>query len=119
MVKTVNMDNKPNAIGSFIESAGAYVETRVELLKLQAVSKSSGIISSLVSSIVIAVLIVFGLSILNIGLSIWIGTLVGEVWLGFMIVGGFYVLLAVLFMAFKDKFVKQPITNLLIKKILS
>ena len=115
----LNMDNQPNAIGSFIESAGAYLETRIELLKLQAVDKSSGVVSSVVSSIVIAILIVFGLSILNIGLSIWIGTLIGEVWLGFMVVGGVYVLLAILFMAFKDKFVKRPVTNLLIKKILN
>lgn len=113
------MDNQPGAIGSFIDSAGAYLETRVELLKLQAVSKSSGIVSSIVSTIIVAIFIIFGLSILNIGLSIWIGTLIGEVWLGFMIVGGFYVLLAILFVAFKNKLVKRPVTDLLIKKILN
>ncbi len=113
------MDNQPNAIGSFIESAGAYLETRVELLKLQVVSKSTGVVSSLVSTIIISVLIVFGLSILNIGLSIWIGTLLGELWLGFIVVGGFYILLALLFVAFKDKLVKRPLTDILIKKLLN
>lgn len=113
------MDNQPNAIGSFIESAGAYIETRVELLKLQAVSKSSGVVSSLVSTIIIAVLMVFGLSILNIGLSIWIGTLLGATWLGFIVVGGFYILLAILIIAFKDKLIKRPVTDLLINKFLN
>ena len=113
------MDNQPNAIGSFIESAGAYIETRVELLKLQAVSKSSGVVSSLVSTIIIAVLIVFGLSILNIGLSIWIGTLLGATWLGFIVVGGFYILLAILFIALKDRLIKRPVTDLLINKFLN
>ena len=113
------MDNQPNAIGSFIESAGAYIETRVELLKLQAVSKSSSVVSSLVSTIIIAVLIVFGLSILNIGLSIYIGTLLGAIWLGFIVVGGFYILLAILFIALKDRLIKRPVTDLLINKFLN
>ena len=113
------MDNQPTAIGSFIESAGAYLETRVELLKLQAVSKTSGVVSSLVSTIIFAVLIVFGVFILNIGLSIWIGTLLGELWLGFIIVGVFYIILAILFVSFKDKLVKRPLTDLLIKKLLN
>lgn len=113
------MDNQPNAIGSFIESAGAYIETRVELLKLQAVSKSSSVVSSLVSTIIIAVLIVFGLSILNIGLSIYIGTLLGATWLGFIVVGGFYILLAILFIALKDRLIKRPVTDLLINKFLN
>lgn len=113
------MDNQPNAIGSFIESAGAYIETRVELLKLQAVSKSSSVVSSLVSTIIIAVLIVFGLSILNIGLSFYIGTLLGATWLGFIVVGGFYILLAILFIALKDRLIKRPVTDLLINKFLN
>lgn len=113
------MENKPNAIGSLFENAGAYLETRLDLLKLQAVSKSTDVISSIASRIVIVILMFFGISILNIGISIWIGALVGELWWGFLIVGGFYLLLAVLFIVFKGKWIKGPLNDMLIKKMLN
>ena len=113
------MENQPNAIGSLLESAGNYVETRIDLLKLQAVSKSSDIVSSAVSSIVIALLFIFGLSVLNIGLSIWLGAVLGKIWYGFFIVGGVYVILAILLIAVKGKWLKTPLNDLLIKKMLN
>ena len=113
------MENHPNAIGSLFETAGDYLETRVDLLKLKAVDKSSDIVSSIVSRLVIVVIFTFGFFILNIGLSIWIGTATGEVWYGFIIVAGFYILLGVLLIIFKGKWLKDPVNNILVKKMLN
>ena len=113
------MDSKPNAIGSLFESAGNYLETRIDLLKLKAVSKSSEIVSSIVSGVVVFILIIFAFVILNIGLCIWLGAVLGETWYGFFTVGGFYLLLAVLLIIFKGKWIKAPVTDLLIKKMLN
>ena len=113
------MENEPNAIGSLFESAGDYLETRVNLFKLKAVDKSSDIISSVVSTLVIMLLFSFGFFILNIGLSIWLGRLMGDIWYGFFAVGGFYLLLAILLIIFKSKFLKGPLNNLIVKKMLN
>lgn len=113
------MKNQPNTIGSLIESAGDYVETKVELFKLKAVDKSSDIVSSIASWLVIALFIVFGFIIINIGLCIWLGELMDHAWYGFFVVGGFYLLLATLILSFKSKWIKQPVSNLIIKKILN
>lgn len=113
------MENQPNAIGSLFESAGDYLETRVDLLKLKAVNKSSDIVSSVVSRLVICLIITFGIFILNIGLSIWLGAVLGKIWYGFFAVGGFYILLAVVLTIFKGKWLKGPVNDLIVKKMLN
>lgn len=113
------MEDQPNAIGSLFETAGDYLETRVDLLKLKTVDKSSDVISSVVSNIVIMLIISFGVFILNIGISIWLGTVLGEIWYGFFIVGGFYVLLAVILFIFRNKWLKGPVNDLIVKKMLN
>lgn len=113
------MENQPNAIGSLFENAGAYLETRIDLLKLKAVSKSSDIMSSIVSRLVILVFLFFGIFILNIGLSMWLGSLLGQVFYGFFAVGGFYILLAILAIVFKGKWIKAPVNDILVKKMLN
>lgn len=113
------MKNQPNTIGALFESAGDYVKTNVELFKLKAVDKSSDIVSSIASWLVIALFIAFGFIIINIGVCIWLGNLMGHIWYGFFVVGGFYLLLAVLILSFKSKWIKQPVSDLIIKKILN
>ncbi len=113
------MEKQPNALGSLFESAGDYLETRVDLLKLKTVDKSSDVISTVVSSMVITLVITFGIFILNIGISIWLGAVLGQIWYGFFIVGGFYLLLAALLFIFKDKWLKGPVNDIIVKKILN
>ncbi len=113
------MENQPNAIGSLFESAGNYLETRVNLLKLKAIDKSSDIVSSVVSRVVIMIIFTFGFIILNIGSSIWLGDAMGKIYYGFFVVGGFYLLLAIVLIIFKGKWLKSPLNNLVIKKMLN
>ena len=112
------MKNPPGVIESLIENITGYIDTKVELMKLKAISKSSEVVSSIVSVLVISVFLLFAISILNIGLSIWIGTLLGEVAYGFFAVGGFYLLVAVLLIIFKSKWLKAPVANIIIKSVL-
>ena len=72
------MEKQPNALGALFESAGDYLQTKVDLLKLKTVDKSSDVISTVVSSIVITLVITFGIFILNIGISIWLGAVLGK-----------------------------------------
>lgn len=113
------MENQPNAIGSLFENAGNYLETRVDLFKLKAIDKSSDIVSSIVSKVVICLITVFGFFIVNIGLSFWLGTLLGQTWYGFFSVGGFYLLLAALLFIFKGRWIKDPVNDLIVKKMLN
>ncbi|MCW3090365.1 MAG: hypothetical protein JWP81_1434 [Ferruginibacter sp.] len=113
------MEQKPTTLGALFENAGDYLETRVDLIKLKAIDKASDVASSLVSGITMFLLILFAVILVNIGLALWIGELVGKSYLGFLIVAGLYMLIALLLHFFKDAWIKEPISSILIKKMLS
>jgi hypothetical protein len=113
------MENQPNSIGALFETAGDYVEARIDLFKLKTVDKSADIIGSLVAALIIALFVIFGFIVINLGLCLWLGWIMGATWYGFFVVGGFYCLLGALLLAFKNKWIKEPIGDLIIKKILN
>lgn len=113
------MENQPNTFGSVIENAGDYLETRLDLLKLQAISKSSDVTSSVVSRMIILLMVSFAVFILNMGLALWVGELLGKVYLGFFVVAGFYMLVGLLLHLFRRTWLKEPVSSLIIKKMLN
>jgi hypothetical protein len=87
-------------------------------LKLNAIDKSADVVSSLVSRLAVIMTVVFSVLIVSIGLSFWIGKLLGDIFYGFFIVGGFYALLAILLQVFRHQWVKYPVSNSIIKQML-
>ena len=114
------MENQPKTIGSLFDDAGEYLETRLDLLKLQAIDKSSDAASSVVSGLTIILVAVFALTVFNIGLSLLVSDLIGgKIYIGFFIVAGFYLLIGLLLHFFRRSWIKEPITGMLIKKMLN
>ena len=105
-------------IENLISATGEYVETKTQLIKYQAIDKISDAVSSVVSSLAVIIAGVFFFLIVNIGLSILIGQSLGQVYYGFFIVAGFYALIGILLYAFRKKWLKKPVANLLIQKFL-
>ena len=110
-------EHQTTTVGSLLQTAGDYVETRIDLFKLKTADKSAEIIASVTVLIVVTIIALFGFIILNIGLCIWLGELTGKIFYGFFIVGGFYLLVALLIFWFKNKWIKEPVGDLIIKKI--
>lgn len=119
MIKTENMDDKAGTFGSLYNNAGDYLKTRVELIKLQAVDKTSDVTASVVSGVLTFLLVLFAVILFNIGLAVLIGELIGHLYLGFFIVTAFYILLIIIFHVFRKSLIKNPISTLLIKKMLN
>ncbi len=113
------MENQPHTFGSVLENAGDYLETRLDLLKLQAISKSSDVTSSVVSRMVIFLMISFAVFILNMGIALWVGELLGKVYLGFFVVAGFYMLVGLILHLFRHTWIKEPVSSMIIKKMLN
>lgn len=112
------MENEqPNVLESLFERTNDYLETRIELAKLKAVRKSSEVVSSVVSKILLGVVFCFFLMVLNIGLGLWIGELLGKAWLGFFALAGFYLIVGLIIYAGREKLLKMPVANSIIKKI--
>ena len=113
------MNSIVDHIEDLVSKAGNIAETKVELWKLRAVGKVSETVSSLISVIAIVFLTVTAIIILSLGIAFWIGSELGKTSYGFFIVGGFYVLAGFLLYVFRRKLIKNPVTNLIINKIIN
>jgi len=105
-------------IENLVSRAGDIAETKVELWKLRTAGKISETVSSIISVIAIVILTILTITILSIGGAFWIGSVMGNISYGFFIVGGFYVLAGLLVYVFRRKLIKNPLTNLIINKII-
>jgi len=113
------MEKQQNPIGSLFEKAEDYLETRMDLYRLRAIDKSSDVLSSIAARLVIALFIASFFLMLNIGLALLIGRAIGEIYYGFFIVAGFYLIVIAILYSLRDKWLKTPINSLIIKSILN
>jgi hypothetical protein len=101
-------------LGSHVKE---YVNENLNLLTLNIYDRASKALSSLVSAIVFWVLIIFAILFISLGLAWWIGTRVDNPFLGFIIMGGIYILITVILIANKDRWIRIPVINFFLKNI--
>jgi hypothetical protein len=111
------MENSTTTIEKLIEKAEIYSKTTLELCKYKAVNKSADIFSFIAVKIAVCIVIVFCLLLINVGLSIWIGQELGEIYYGFFVVAFGYLCLAILLYIFREEWVKNPVSNFIINKM--
>ena len=112
------IEERKELIEELFEKAEGYVKTNIELAKLKAADKLAEIVSSLVPQAAIVILAFFFFLLINFGIAFWLGNSLGATHLGFMIVSGFYLLLTIIVLIFKNEMIKSPISNSIISKIL-
>ncbi len=112
------MEDNTSTIEMLFERAEDYTKTTIDLVKLTAVDKTADVLSSLISRLTVSIVFVLFAFLANIGLSLWVGELVGKVYYGFFIVSSIYLVLAIMLYIVKDKLLKMPISNFIIAKML-
>ncbi len=112
------MENQSSPVESLIDRVKIYVETRIDLLRLKAIDKSSSFLSLLISMVVVILISFIFIMLLNIGIALLIGELIGKSYYGFFIVAGFYLLIGVVLFMFRNKWLKAPIANSMIKNLM-
>ena len=112
------MDNNHKPVELLLEKAVEYSKTSLELAKLKTLDKASDIVSSIVPHTAFFMLITSVLLFLNLGLAFWLGKILSEVYLGFFIVAGFYLIIALILHFFLQKRIKEIIRNYIIKQVL-
>jgi len=106
-----------NKIEKLFEYLKEYVETRYQLGILNVQRKLSGILSSLTSIVVLGVLIIFIFLFGSIGAAIWLGLYFQNYFIGFFYISGFYILITIITYFNRERLIKTPLINALIKKI--
>jgi phosphoglycerol transferase MdoB-like AlkP superfamily enzyme len=112
------MTDNATPIATLFERAEDYSKTTIELFKLEAIDKSSDVVSSLVTRLAVFMAVVLFILIISIGIALWIGKLLGESYYGFFIIGCFYALIAILLSTFRHQWIKYPVSNSIIKQML-
>ena len=116
--KQIAMENQSSPVESLIDRVKSYVETRIDLLRLKAIDKSSSFLSLLISMIVVILISFISLLLLSVGIALLIGECLGKGYYGFFIVGGFYLITGLVLFALRNKILKTPIANSMIKSLL-
>lgn len=112
------MEDQENLIESLFEKGEQYGKTTIELLKLKTLDKSADVASTMISWTIVIVFIVLFFLILNIGIALWLGELMGKSYYGFFAIAGLYAILALLFGVFRQQFIKRPVHNSIVSQIL-
>lgn len=98
-------------------SVKEYVNTRIESVKLNAAEKSSAIIANAIARVVGVVVFFFFMAFASIALSIGLGEWIGKAWAGFLIVACLYLLIGVVVWAGKERLIRLPVMNALIRQL--
>jgi ABC-type uncharacterized transport system fused permease/ATPase subunit len=93
------------------DSLKEYVDIRVEDAKLRLAEKSSGLVANLIARIVVIVAFSLALVFLSIALAIGLANWWGQMWLGFLVVGGIYIFLGWLVWALRESLIHIPMMN--------
>ncbi len=104
-------------INELVEETRAYLEKRIELLKLSFIEESSENFGAIMSAFIIAGVAMIFLIFLNFFIAVSLGTLWDSLALGYAAVTGFYFIALLVLIIFRKSFLKEPLQNSLIKKI--
>ncbi len=94
-----------------------YMNNRINTVKLNTAEKGSKLMANMITMAVS--ILIFGLFVLFISLALAfvIGKAIGELYWGFLIVSGFYLILGILVFVFREKLLRLPILNALLKQL--
>jgi hypothetical protein len=104
-------------IDSLVSHAKQYAETRYDLLLIDIQDKVSDGVASIASILLLAVLSIFFLLFLSIGAAWLVGQATNNPAMGFFSVAGFYLIIALIIYFGRDKLIRIPIINMILKKI--
>ena len=103
---------------SLLEKGEEFGKTSLELLKLKALDKSTGLASSIVFNAVVLIILSLFLLMGTVGVALWLGEILGKPWFGFFVVAGFYVITGLVVYFFMQKWIKNVVSNYIIKHVL-
>lgn len=112
------MEEQKFSFSESFKKSKEYLDTQFELLKLQAISRMTRIIGSLIvdaSKLLLTLLVIFFWSL---ALGFYLGEVLGSYSLGFLATGGIFLIIILLIRVFEPK-LEAKFMNLSIKRILA
>ncbi|MFZ1703116.1 MAG: phage holin family protein [Saprospiraceae bacterium] len=112
------MEIPTTVIEELYKRVEAYSKTTIELAKLKAIETTSVVVSALIWRLSVIITIFIFILVLNIGIALWLGELLGKSYYGFFIVAGFYLFGGLILHFFLRKWIKKTMSNFIINQTL-
>ncbi len=105
-------------IEELTKSLKVYVQTNIELVKLEATERISVFGSSLISILLVGFSLFLFVLFISISAGFFLGDYFDDNYTGFILVAGFYFLLTFILIICRKKFIERPIRDRIIRIIL-
>ncbi|HEY2350381.1 MAG TPA: hypothetical protein VGH64_15290 [Puia sp.] len=106
------------SIKTLIDKSKDYLETKIELTKLKTIDRSADILSAVVVTISMLFISFLLILFVSLALALLLGKLLGAYHYGFFIMAGVYAIILLVIYVMREKWIKTPIANELINKML-
>jgi len=94
-----------------------YAETRVDIVVLNIQDKATSVMSSMASAVILGTLGLIVLLFISLGGAWYLGEYFHSPSIGFFSIAGFYLILAAILFINREKWIKMPIINAILRKI--
>jgi len=111
------MKLKLEKIEELIASLKNYTNTTIELIKLETAEHYSAIMANLISKFIVGLVIVLFVFFLSLGICFYLSELLGNSYLGFAIIAGFYLFLGIILSIGRKSLLKKGIQNRIIHEM--
>ncbi len=108
------METPANFIESIIERVESYGKTVYELAKYKLLESVIVILTSVLSRLGMILVMALILIFLSFGVSLYLGELLGKSYYGFFIVAAFYLLAGIVLHFFLHRWIKKPVSELIL-----
>lgn len=112
------METPATAFETLFERVEEYTKTSIELAKLKGLETTTEIVSLLVARLSVILMLSLFLLVFNVGVALWLGDLLGKNYYGFFIVAAFYLLGGIILHLFLLRWIKKPVSDLIITQAL-
>lgn len=112
------METTRKILEDLIGQVETFGKTSFELSKLRSIETTTTLVPVILTKVCVAAAFAFFVFVLNIGIAIFLGDLLGLSYMGFFIVSGFYLVVGVVFHYFLHGWIKTPVAELIIKHLL-
>lgn len=111
------MTNNAISIEPLLKSIEEYTATNIQLYKLYLVDFIANFFAEIYTKLIVMALLASCILFFSIGISLWIGDLLGKNYYGFLFVSGLYLCITLIFIRFKQYLFKDPMYNCTARKI--
>jgi hypothetical protein len=110
------IEERKEMLEELFERVEKYIKINIQIYKLRAVEVMAEAASTIMANILIAIIATLFFMLLNVGLAIWIGSLLESSSHGYFILSGFYLLILIILWIFRKNMFKKSVTGGIIKQ---